>query len=284
MPEFLRWQIGSATVTRVVELESESIGSYILPEATPEELLQIPWLRPFQTSDGKPIMSFHSLVIEADESVIVVDTCIGNDKPRNYPRWNRMQTSFLADFAEAGFARETVDAVVCTHMHVDHVGWSTMRRDEKFVPTFGRARYLYARDEWRHWRGVEEPEEGPIIEDSVQPIFDAGLADLVDSNHQVSESVRLTPTPGHTPGHVSVEISSRGERGVITGDIFHHPCQIARADWCATADLSQTEALATRRQFLENVADTPTLVIGTHFSAVTAGRIARDGATFRLDY
>lgn len=284
MPEFLRWKIGDATITRVVELESKSIGTYILPQATPPLLKAISWLKPFLDETGRPVLSFHSLIVEVEDQVIVVDTCIGNDKPRNYPRWNRMQTSFLNDFAEAGFNREEVDVVLCTHMHVDHVGWNTLWHRGAYVPTFSNARYLYAREEWAHWQNESDLAEGPIIDDSVRPVFDAGLADLVESDHRISASVRLMPTPGHTPGHVSVEIVSRGERAVITGDVFHHPCQIARPEWCATADLSQNHARSTREAFLRRVADTPTLIIGTHFSATTSGRVVRDGSSYRFEY
>ena len=224
MPEFRRWNIGDATITRIVELESKSIGTHILPQATPAQLLRIPWLKPFLDESGRPVLSFHSLIVEVEDQVVVVDTCIGNGKSRNYPKWNQMQTSYLDDFAEAGFNREQVDVVLCTHMHVDHVGWSTLRTGDAFLPTFANAKYLYTVDEWNHWRNESSLAEGPVIDDSVRPIFDAGLEALVDSDHRISNAIKLLPTPGHTPGHVSVEISSRGEHAVITGDVFHHPC------------------------------------------------------------
>ena len=118
----------------------------------------------------------------------------------------------------------------------------------------------------------------------MQPIFDLGLADLVENDYQVSDEIRLVSTPGHTPGHVSVHISSKGEEAIITGDIFHHPCQIAYPSWCATADVDQQAALSTREWFLQQYADRPVLCIGTHFAGVTAGRLVRDGGTYRLDY
>ena len=282
--DFLRWRIGDVTVTRVVELTSASIGNYILPQARPELVDSLPWLAPFTNADRKLVMSFHSLVVQCRDETFVVDTCIGNDKVRNYPRWNRMQSSFLGDFADAGFAVDAVDAVLCTHMHVDHVGWNTRLVDGQWQPTFTAARYLYARDEWAHWRETDQSEEyGPVIEDSVQPIFDAGLADLVDGDHEVSDEVRLEPTPGHTPGHVSVHITSRGEEAIITGDAIHHPCQIAHPEWSSTADTDQAASAVTRRGLLERYADRPVLVIGTHFAGPSAGRVVRDGDAFRLD-
>jgi glyoxylase-like metal-dependent hydrolase (beta-lactamase superfamily II) len=193
-----------------------------------------------------------------------------------------MQSDFLTRLADAGFTPDGFDTVLCTHMHVDHVGWNTRLVNGAWQPTFTNARYLYAEEEWAHWR-TEPQEYGPVIEDSVQPIFDAGLADLVAPNHRVTDEVWLEPTPGHTPGHVSVHIASNGEEAIITGDMIHHPCQIAHADWSSTADWDQEMSANTRRAFLERYADRPVLVIGTHFAAPTAGRIVRDGDRYRLD-
>jgi glyoxylase-like metal-dependent hydrolase (beta-lactamase superfamily II) len=279
----LSWQVGDVTITQIVELTTASLGPHLLPQATPEALDAIDWLTPFIDAQNRIVLSIHTLVLETPDQCIVVDTCIGNDKERSYPRWNRMQGKFLDDFAAAGFALDAVDTVLCTHMHVDHVGWNTRLVDGAWQPTFQRARYLFAEAEWRHWQ--REPQEyGPVIEDSVQPIFDAGLATLVDETHRVSREIQLEPTPGHTPGHVSVHISSRGEEAVITGDMIHHPCQIAHPGWSSTADVDQFRSAATRKGFLERYADRPVLIIGTHFAAPTAGRIVRDGAVFRLDY
>jgi glyoxylase-like metal-dependent hydrolase (beta-lactamase superfamily II) len=279
----LKWQIGDVRITQVVELTTASLGPYLLPRATPEVLQPIAWLQPFLDQDGRIVLSIASLMLESQGEVLMVDTCIGNDKERTYPRWNRMQGDFLARLAAAGFAPERVDTVLCTHMHVDHVGWNTRLVEGAWVPTFANARYLYAQEEWAHWKN--EPQEyGPVIEDSVQPIFDAGLADLVGSDHHVTDEVWLEPTPGHTPGHVSVHIASRGEEAVITGDMIHHPCQIANVDWSSEADWNQSMSADTRSGFLARYADRPVLIIGTHFAAPTAGRIVTDGDSYRLDY
>ncbi len=279
----LRWRIGDVSVTRVVELTSASIGGHILPQANPRNVGAIDWIGPFVDASAKLVLSFHSLIVESRGRTIVVDTCIGNDKVRGYPRWNRMQSSFLTDFAAAGFALDRVDTVLCTHMHVDHVGWNTRLLDGRWRPTFTAARYLYAEAEWEHWRRQSQPDHGPVIEDSVRPIFDAGLADLVAADAAINDEVRLEPTPGHTPGHVSVHITSRGEEAIITGDMIHHPCQIAYPDWSTTADTDQDQAAATRQAFLERYADRPVLIIGTHFTGPTAGVLVRDGDSYRLD-
>ena len=280
----MKWQVGDIQITKIVEITSSSLGAYILPDATEERLREIKWITPFVEDDYRMLMSFHSLIIESPHQRLIVDTCIGNDKVRNYPKWNRMHTSFIQDLREGGFREDSFDSVLCTHMHVDHVGWNTYKSDDGWLPTFPNARYLYALDEWHHWQSESQEEYGPVIEDSVTPIFELGLADLVESNHQVTDEISLVPTPGHTPGHVSVYIKSKGEEAIITGDIFHHPCQIAHPDWCATADSDQAEAQTTRQSFLQQYADRPVLCIGTHFAGVTAGRLVRDGESYRLDY
>lgn len=280
----MRWQIGDVSITRIVEVTSSSLGAHILPQATPDLIAEIPWIRPFVDERNALVMSFHSFLIETRETKLLVDTCIGNDKNLNYPKWNQMKSSFLSDLESLDASTAQIEAVLCTHMHVDHVGWNTRLVDGKWVPTFPNARYLYARDEWDHWQYDEDDSYGAVIEESVQPIFDQGLAHLVESNCEVTDEISLFPTPGHTPGHVSVKIDSRGEEAVITGDIFHHPCQMTHEDWCATADLDESRALATRSKFLRQFADRPVLVLGTHFAGPTAGRIVSDKDAFRLDY
>jgi glyoxylase-like metal-dependent hydrolase (beta-lactamase superfamily II) len=227
-------------------------------------------------------LSVHALLVEAPGLRLVVDTCIGNDRKRRGMPPTPLSTSFLADMTTAGWPRESVDAVVCTHLHVDHVGWNTMLVDGKWIPTFPNARYLIGAREYAYWSAEGDEEQQVILSDSVKPIFDAGLVDLVEPDHRLTAEVALMPTHGHTPGHVSVEIASQGARAVITGDALHSPCQIAHPDWSPPFDSDQAASRATRRKLLEDVADGPTLLIGTHFAGPTAGHIVRDGGAYRL--
>jgi len=282
----LKWRIGDVTVTRVVEIEAIGGTRFILPQATYEAAQAIGWLYPnFADERGKLKMSIHALVVETPSKTIIVDTCIGNDKDRTVPAWSGLQTRFLEDLAEAGYPRESVDTVLCTHLHVDHVGWNTMRVDGQWVPTFPNARYLMGRDEFNYWREggrhADPADEAPF-NDSVQPVFKAGLVDLVETDHVVCDEVRLTPTLGHTPGHVSVRISSRGEEALITGDFIHHPCQLAHPEWASSFDFDAQASTKTRERVFSELADGPVLVIGTHFATPTAGHIVRDGDAFRL--
>ncbi|MBT5666447.1 MAG: MBL fold metallo-hydrolase [Rhodospirillaceae bacterium] len=279
------WQIGDVKITRIIELQVSGGSKFILPDATREAVQEIDWLAPhFAEPDGRLIMSIHALIIESGDRRIMVDTCLGNDKERAIPGWNMRHGPFLEDIAAAGYPRESIDTVLCTHLHVDHVGWNTMWADEKWVPTFPNARYLFGRTEWEHWSDENHPQKRgeDIIGDSVKPIVDAGLADLVDSDHKITDEIWLEPTPGHTPGHVSVRISSRGEDALITGDFMHHPCQMARPDWRSAADYDGEWAEKTRNELLQQYADQPVLVIGTHFATPTAGHILRDGNVYRF--
>jgi glyoxylase-like metal-dependent hydrolase (beta-lactamase superfamily II) len=281
----MKWRIGAVTVTNIVELEVTGGSRFILPQATREAVLPIGWLQPdFADELGRLKMSIHALVVETPSRRIVVDTCLGNDKEnRRIPTWNKLQTNFLADLAAAGYRRETIDTVVCTHLHVDHVGWNTMLVGHRWVPTFPNARYLMGRVEYAHWMGQGEREEmAAVLADSVAPDWEAGFIDLVETDHHICDEVSLVPTLGHTPGHASVRIASQGEEALITGDFMHHPCQIARPEWSSTADSDPIEARLTRERMLTRLADAPILVIGTHFAGRTAGHVVRDGNAYRL--
>jgi len=281
-----KWQIGDVTVTKVVEFESPvpySADTPFFAGATPETLRTMPWLYPhFVKEDGTLNFSVHALLVEAKGLRLVVDTCVGNDKPRNMTRQRPLHRPFLQHIAEAGFPRESVNCVVCTHLHVDHVGWNTMLENGKWVPTFPNARYLIGRKEYEHWIKDEDAEQKAIMSDSVKPIFDAGVAQMVEMDHRISPEIRLMPTTGHTPGHVSVVIESRGETAIITGDMMHHPSQIGHPEWSPSFDSDKEAARVTRKAMLKDWADKPILIIGTHFASPTAGHIQRDGTTYKF--
>ena len=269
------WQIGDIKVTRVVEMEVVGGSRFILPDATRDACLPYSWMQPhFMDDSGNLVMSIHALVIEVGERRIIVDTCIGNDKERSIPNWSNLQTNFLKDMENIGYPVESIDTVLCTHLHVDHVGWNTRLVNGEWVPTFENARYLIGEDEWTYWDTNEDPTSyGNVMDDSVRPVIDAGLVDLVSTSETIAPGIRLESTPGHTPGHVSVLLESRGEEAVITGDCIHHPCQITRTDWCSSADYDKGQGRATREKFLERLVETNVLVIGTHFATPTAGHI-----------
>lgn len=283
MTEFLTWQIGAVRVTRIQESEAVGLDEF-LKDAVPENLKKIEWLKPhFVNEDGEPSWSIHALVLEVGDRRLLVDTCVGNDKNLPVPHWNQLQGSFLQDLEAAGFPPESIDTVLCTHLHVDHVGWNTTLENGVWKPTFKNARYLVAREEWAHWQTQDDGFTESVFSESIRPVEEAGLIDLIDWEAQICPEVRLEPTPGHTPGHVSIHISSGGQEAVITGDMTHHPCQLAHPEWGTVVDTDFDRGIATRRSFYERYVESETLVIGTHFSTPTAGRISRDGEAYKLD-
>jgi glyoxylase-like metal-dependent hydrolase (beta-lactamase superfamily II) len=283
----LEWRLGDVTVTRIVESIASVPPAAFIPLAAGDALApHLDWLRPsFVNPDGNMVLSIHALLVESAGRKLVVDTCVGNRPLPEELAAVRGTAAFVEQFAAAGFPPDEVDTVICTHLHFDHVGWNTMLVDGKWVPTFPNARYILAEPEWTHWAAAKTPEErgaAITLDEAVRPLFDYGVVDLVAVDHEVTEEVRLVPTPGHTPGHVSVRISSLGEEALITGDMAHHPVQLAEVDWFTTADSDQVASGVTRRRVVDENVDTKTLVIGTHFAPPCAGYLVRDGGRVRL--
>jgi glyoxylase-like metal-dependent hydrolase (beta-lactamase superfamily II) len=277
--------IGRLRVSAVVERAGPTRPTWLLPDASPEAVERHrAWLAPhFLDERGRFLQSIHTFVIQGPGFTALVDTCVGNDKDRGgRAPFHMMQTSFLEDLQTAGFPPEAIDLVVCTHLHVDHVGWNTRLEAARWVPTFPRARHLFARPEWEHWSEAPGEDTRRVIEDSVAPVLDAGLADLVPMDHRVSDELWLEPTPGHTPGHVSVRLRSGGAEAVITGDLMHHPVQVAEPGWGSHFDSDLEHARQTRRAFCDRYADTSVAVLGTHFHHPTAGQIVRREGGWRF--
>jgi len=278
-----KWKIGDVTITRIVEVQLPGL-SFILPDVIPENLKKLPWLAPhFVDENWEALASVHALIIESRGQRIMVDTCIGNDKHNMLPAWSNRQGPFLQDLASAGFEPDTMDTVLCTHLHVDHVGWNTTMKDGKWVPTFPKADYLFGKKEMEHWTANADNTQQTVLNESVRPILDAGLETLVETDHKLTDEVWIEPTPGHTPGHVSVCIKSGDAEAYITADLLHHPSQIAHPNWSCTFDSDAKQAIETRKKFLEKFADTPTLIFGTHFATPSAGHVIRDGDAFRFE-
>ena len=281
------WRVGDVEIARIVEVNAwEDDITMLLPDATPAFVQQYAWLQPhFATADGKMILSFQAFVLRSRGKTFMIDTCIGNDRQREFDVFTNMQTSFLQDLNTAGFPAEQIDGVLCTHLHFDHVGWNTRKQGDQWVPTFPQARYYFGRDEYAHWQHLRETGGYHHVDhlvDSIDPIVQAGLVEFIDPDFQLTDEVSLIPTPGHTPGHVSVLIRSAGQEAVITGDMMHHPIQLAVPATHGRFDMDPARGAQTRLEFVDRFADTQTLIIGSHFSDPTAGHIVTDGQSWQL--
>jgi glyoxylase-like metal-dependent hydrolase (beta-lactamase superfamily II) len=273
-----RWSIGDISVTKVLEtmLDHERAVD-VLPISDEDLGRHRGWMGPYLGANGEMLMSVHTFCVQTGEQKIVVDTCIGNDQ--NYGEspylaiFNGLATDLLERMETIGFGPSEVDLVVCTHLHPDHVGWNTIRAGDTWVPTFPRARYVLSRkdaDAWRTLKGAHNP--WPF---AVQPIEDAGQLDLVDAPAQLAEGVSLRPTPGHTPGHVSVVLQSQGETAVITGDMVHSPVQLVEPAWTYKHDSDRAEATRSVESLVGLATAHQALILGTHFPTPTAGNVRR---------
>ncbi|MBZ5694770.1 MAG: MBL fold metallo-hydrolase [Acidobacteriia bacterium] len=279
-----RWSVGDVKITSVMESAERIPWAPLFPAETSELYKKYDWLVPrFITPEGQIILAVQAFVVEAGGRRIVVDTCVGNDKPREIPHCTDLQTAFLEDMKAAGFPPETIDTVLCTHLHFDHVGWNTRLVNGKWVPTFPKARYLFGRREWEWCETVLRDKTLDVrhILDSVQPILDAGLADLVETNHRLTDELWLEPSHGHTPGHVSLHIASRGQEAIITGDVFHNPIQIVEPDICSIGCVDKDMSRKTRREFLARYGGSATRMFAVHFND-PVGRVVRDTHNWRF--
>ena len=285
--DILRWRVGNATVLRIAELDATPALEGLIPQFDLTSISGDAWLRPnFVDEAGRLRGMVQAFVILIGAHKIIVDPGVGNRKKRvAVPGWDNLHTDFLDQLQVADVAPDEVDYVLNTHLHFDHVGWHTRLLDGTWQPTFPAARYVMSGEEFHYWESKpvkEIADQHAGFADCVLPVYRAGLVDLVADDHLVTDGVRFLPTPGHSPHHVSVLISSAGRSAVITGDVAHHPCQIAHPDWTSASDFDPDQARSSRRNLWERFADTNTLIIGSHYADPVAGYILREGARFRL--
>jgi len=281
-----KWKIGDVSVTKIVELEMTGGTRFLFPQVTPELIKPIAWLQPhFADENGRLRMSIHTFLVETPAHRIVVDTCLGNDKQnRRIPHWNDRQGPFLQDLAAAGFPPNSIDTVLCTHLHVDHVGWNTRLENGRWVPTFPKARYVMADRELAFWthKEKEDPAGLPWITDSVLPIVAANRAQVVKSDFALNEAVQFLPTPGHTIDHYSVLVGRPGRDALIAGDMIHSPIQGRYPELGMRADYDSAQAGATRRRVFDRFCDTSTLMCVTHFPQPSISRVQRWGEGYKF--
>ena len=276
------WEVGGVHVTKVEEQIWPISPRWLFANADYDTIKShVDWLAPhYVTEDFKLKLPIHSFILRTAHHTILVDSCVGNHKERNVDAWNQMESPYLERLVAAGVQPEDVDFVFCTHLHVDHVGWNTRLKDGRWVPTFPNARYLYNKTEFEHWSNSDDEFQAPVMADSVNPIIEARLADLVADDHQIDDGVHVVPTPGHTPGHSSVMLG--GTAGVITGDMVHHPVQLADPHIYSKADSDSPMAIATRVRCFSEWCNDRTRVLGTHFASPTVVGLEAAGKGYKL--
>ncbi|MFI1919400.1 MBL fold metallo-hydrolase [Nocardia sp. NPDC020380] len=282
------WTVGEVTVHRIDEVPlPPATGAWLLPAATADVVKQQDWLFPdFADHEGVLQLDSHSFAFVLGGQRVLVDTGIGNGKERANPAWHNLETDYLERLTAAGFSPDAVDLVILTHLHTDHVGWNTRELNGKWTPTFPNARYLTSRTEREFWSAYDMDEaRQQMFRDSVTPVEQAGLLDLVDvpaDGVEIVPGLRLIPVPGHTPGHIAVQVTSQGKSALITGDCIHHPVQFAHPSIGSCVDIDPRQSEASRRALLASLADTGTLVLGTHFPVPTAGFVIAEGDAYRF--
>jgi glyoxylase-like metal-dependent hydrolase (beta-lactamase superfamily II) len=287
-------RLGDVTIFQVVESQMPYGNVFeFLPDSNAEELGEHrDWLHPgiINLDTYQLILTFQSFLIKTPHHRILVDTCVGNEKERPYPEFHMQDWPWLERLQDFGFAPEDIDIVLCTHLHVDHVGWNTRLINGQWVPTFPNAKYLFSKTEFEFWE--EEARQDPtsigeiVLADSILPVIEAGQVVMIDEtlDYAIDDAVILLPMPGHTPGNIALEVSSRGAKAVISGDLVHSPIQCKKPHWntlfCVDPDLSRK----TRRRFLETYADKDTLICPVHFPLPSVGHIKSQDDAFEYRF
>jgi len=282
--------LADTTIYPVVEQQGPFFDVFEFFPTLTKELLEEnrAWLQPtfIDPASGNLVLCVQSFVIKTPGHNILIDSCVGNDKPRPArPFWNMMKSNrFEQGLAAAGLTVNDIDYVMCTHLHVDHVGWNTRLENGRWVPTFPKAKYLMADRELAYWTQKEkdDPSGVPWISDSVLPIVAAKRAQIVKSDFAFNESIQFIPTPGHTIDHYSVLVGRPGRDALITGDMIHSPIQGKYPELGMRADYDSRQAGQTRRQVFDRFCDAATVMCVTHFPSPSTGRVRRWGEGYKF--
>ena len=286
--------IGDISVTRV----QESLGpgffpEFLFPDWDPQVLSENKtWLEPyyFDSASGKFMSSIHTWVVRTKDHVILIDTCTGNHKQRPaFERFNMLNTDFLARLKLAGVDPLEVDYVLCTHLHVDHVGWNTQLEDGRWVPTFPNARYVFSKIEHDRWNPLLNQDSNTginqnVYNDSVLPIVEAGMADMTTGNFAIGDCLTIEAAPGHTLGHTVIKAQSQGSHALFSGDVMHHPLQVLNPHWNSRFCELPEVARSTRRRVLEHCCESNALLMPAHFGYPHACKVSDSHGKFKLNF
>jgi glyoxylase-like metal-dependent hydrolase (beta-lactamase superfamily II) len=286
----MRFHVGDVAVEVLVDIDRFELPiAQFLPEADPGQAESArSLLEPDHVNleRGMLILAIQTFVLHSAGRTILVDTCVGEGKERPLiPEWSRRRASgFLERLGRAGVRPESVDLVLCTHLHVDHVGWNTRLLDGRWAPTFPRARYLIGRRELGYWQDQRRRPDGDALhlgafEDSVLPILEAEQADLVDDGYEVGSGLSLVPLPGHTPGQMGLRLDGRA-RALFCGDALHSPLQVLDPGLSTAVCVDREQARRVRRALLEEAAEEDRAVVPAHCRGTRYMHIRRTATGF----
>ncbi len=290
------WHIGRTTVTRIEELMGPMFDPVrFFPDHDPAVFEKHKdWLYPLHKDPegGNIVASMHSWLIQTPHHNILIDTCLGNDKDRMpYRDWHQLKTPWLDRLRATGVSPDAIDYVMCTHLHVDHVGWNTQLVNGQWVPTFPNANYVFSKQEFDFWnseRNKAEPAtfnevNNKTFDDSVLPILD--LAQMIDADHELlSDMLHIEMAPGHTPGSIAIGLHDQGKRAVFSGDICHHPIQVYEPDWNSAYCETPDQAIATRKRILTQCCDQNALLMPAHFGPSHTGYVRASDNSFMMEW
>jgi glyoxylase-like metal-dependent hydrolase (beta-lactamase superfamily II) len=281
--------VGEATITRVDETAFALAPEVLFPE--------------WGAADGRALekhlgtasldlvnrcipLKTHLWVVETGGLTIVIDTGIGNGKSRPFNSlFDRLDNPVLEGFEAAGFRREQVNYVLLTHLHVDHVGWNTHWHEGRWMPVFPNATYVFSQRERDYFAAPEGEPRRMVFEDSVRPVIEAQQAHIVpDAGEEIVDGIHFLPTPGHSIGHMAIEIRSRGETALFSGDVMHSPLQVYRPQWNSMFCLDQQQARDSRKWLLGHAARTGATVFTAHFPETSAGTVREGPEGFEWHY
>jgi glyoxylase-like metal-dependent hydrolase (beta-lactamase superfamily II) len=294
-----RVELGTAALTRVVEWQVDHLPLTLFPQTPPEVWRDLAEeFSPTFWTDGHWRIALQTWVIEVDGLTVLVDTGAGNDRDRPaMAPLDHLDTDFLGSLQRAGVTPDAVDVVVNTHVHSDHVGWNTKRDNDSWVPTFPNARYVIPELDYRFFHPDNADHRPPartetdqarqdqsltVWADSIAPVDDAGQIELWSDDHRISESLRLRPAPGHTPGS-SVLWLDAGKPAVFVGDLTHSPMQLHRPDDPCAFDEDLTAAAVTRNRVLTEASRQRAPVIPAHYPGHGGVTVVARGDAFMVD-
>jgi len=279
-------RLGQAELHRIIDIDPFPIVmDFLIPDALIGEMqahadVLAPDHVDFQA--GTVLLGLQSYVLKAGGLNVLIDACVGEHKERPIrPDWHRRSdTGYLAALARAGLRPEDIDVVLCTHLHADHVGWNTRLENGRWVPTFPRARYLIGVAELAHWQEEERIDPGRhnhgAYADSVLPVVEAGLVDVVEGGFSLGPGMRIVPLPGHSPGQIGLDLDCGADgHALFCGDAFHSPVQVYRPHWSSRFCADPVAAARMRVELLEQSQAEGTMLIPAHIRNATGLRARR---------